>query len=47
MKIKFKILLMAIALGTVITFAACNPDDDESCDGLTGVELANCLDSEL
>lgn len=38
---------MAIALGTVITFAACSSDDDELCDGLEGTELADCLDPKL
>jgi len=47
MKNLFKISLMTIALGTVIAFTACSSDDDDSCDGLEGIELANCLDSEL
>ena len=39
---------MTIALGSVITFAACNPDDDgDPCEGLTGIELANCRDAQL
>ncbi len=48
MKTKFKILVLALALGTATSFVACSSDDnDDPCEGLTGVELANCKDRQL
>lgn len=43
MKTEFKIFVMALALGTATTFLSCS-DDDDPCEGLSGVELVNCQD---
>ncbi len=47
MKTKFKILILALALGTATSFVACSDDEDnpgDRCDGLSGIELADCLE---
>jgi hypothetical protein len=44
MKTKFKIFMMALALGTATTFLSCSDDDDDPCAGLTGADLVNCQD---
>jgi len=50
MKTKFKIFVMALALGTATTFLSCSDDDSggsDSCAGLTGIEYTNCIDRNL
>ncbi len=43
MKTKFKILVLALALGASITFVGCSNDDSDFCDGLSQEECDRLL----
>ena len=43
LKLKSLVLVALMAF----SFMACSDDDDDPCEGLTGVELANCTDRQL
>jgi len=43
MKTKFKIFVMALALGTATTLLSCSDDDSDICDGLTQEQCDDIL----